>query len=132
MLFISHDRYFLNKFASKIWSMKNGAITTFDGGFDDFIVATSAVQSQASVSPAAKKKKPLSVKSQEPSKPKASPESLIYEAEAELVRLNDEIELCVSHSKYGELNELYQKKQQLEGHISSLYDAWAKGDVDGG
>ena len=36
MLFISHDRYFLNKFASKIWSMKSGAVTVFNGGFDEF------------------------------------------------------------------------------------------------
>jgi len=36
MLFISHDRYFLNKFASKIWNMKNGSINVFNGGFDEF------------------------------------------------------------------------------------------------
>ncbi|MCL2841510.1 MAG: ATP-binding cassette domain-containing protein [Defluviitaleaceae bacterium] len=38
MLFISHDRYFLNKFASKIWHMKNGEITEFHGSFDDYII----------------------------------------------------------------------------------------------
>jgi ATPase subunit of ABC transporter with duplicated ATPase domains len=32
MLFISHDRFFLNRFASKIWSMENGEITVIDGG----------------------------------------------------------------------------------------------------
>jgi len=37
ILFISHDRFFLNKFASKIWSMKDGAITPFDGGFEEFL-----------------------------------------------------------------------------------------------
>jgi len=30
MLFISHDRFFLNQFASKIWSMKDGKITELD------------------------------------------------------------------------------------------------------
>ncbi|MCL2577051.1 MAG: ATP-binding cassette domain-containing protein [Defluviitaleaceae bacterium] len=35
MLFISHDGFFLNKFASKIWNMKNGEITEFDGGYDN-------------------------------------------------------------------------------------------------
>ncbi|MCL1877944.1 MAG: ATP-binding cassette domain-containing protein [Defluviitaleaceae bacterium] len=30
MLFITHDRYFLNKFASKIWSIGGGAITVYD------------------------------------------------------------------------------------------------------
>jgi len=37
MLFISHDRYFLSKFASKVWSMKDGKVTTFDGGFEDYL-----------------------------------------------------------------------------------------------
>lgn len=34
MLFISHDRYFLNKFASRVWAMANGSIT--DCSFDEF------------------------------------------------------------------------------------------------
>jgi len=36
MLFISHDRYFLNQFASKIWSMADGTITEFVGGFEEY------------------------------------------------------------------------------------------------
>ena len=37
MLFVSHDRYFLNRFADKIWSMDNGIITEFSGGYDEWI-----------------------------------------------------------------------------------------------
>jgi len=36
MLFISHDRYFLNKFATKIWSMEAGAVSQFIGTFDEY------------------------------------------------------------------------------------------------
>ena len=59
MLFISHDRYFLNKFATKIWSMKNCGITVFNGCFDDYLIALSAVgnKSSTSASSANKKKK---------------------------------------------------------------------------
>jgi ATPase subunit of ABC transporter with duplicated ATPase domains len=42
MLFISHDRYFLRKFATKVWSMKNGKVTTFDGCFEDYLSAGAA------------------------------------------------------------------------------------------
>ena len=38
-LFISHDRYFLNKFALKIWSMEKGNVTEFLGSFDDYITS---------------------------------------------------------------------------------------------
>ena len=36
MLFISHDRYFLNRFASKIWDMKDAQMTEFSGSFDEY------------------------------------------------------------------------------------------------
>ena len=36
ILFISHDRYFLNKFADKIWHMENGEITEYIGGFEEY------------------------------------------------------------------------------------------------
>ena len=36
LLFISHDRYFLNKFASRVWAVKDGAVTDFQGGFSEF------------------------------------------------------------------------------------------------
>ena len=36
LLFISHDRFFLNKFASKIWHLKDGNVTEFVGTFEDF------------------------------------------------------------------------------------------------
>jgi len=37
MLFISHDRYFLNKFATKIWSLKDSCIDEVIGDFDDYL-----------------------------------------------------------------------------------------------
>jgi len=40
MLFVSHDRYFLRKFANRIWSMENGVITKYDCGFDEYIEMT--------------------------------------------------------------------------------------------
>jgi len=44
MLFISHDRFFLSQFASKIWSMKDGEITAFNGGFEDFLQTKSGAE----------------------------------------------------------------------------------------
>ena len=40
MLFVSHDRYFLNKFADKIWRMDNGVITEYICGFDEYLEIT--------------------------------------------------------------------------------------------
>ncbi|MEN6312897.1 MAG: ribosomal protection-like ABC-F family protein [Clostridiaceae bacterium] len=36
VLFISHDRYFINKFAERIWEMDDGRIYDFDGSFQEY------------------------------------------------------------------------------------------------
>ena len=36
LIFISHDRYFINKFADKTIEFKDGKITTCLGGYDDY------------------------------------------------------------------------------------------------
>ena len=126
LLFISHNRYFLNKFASKIWSMKDGVITEFNGGFDDYQKAAIAIENHLNISPVIRKKKKAPVKANELSEMHVSREFLIYESEAELDKINDEIETCLSNSDYEKINIIYQKKNQLEEHISSLYDEWYK------
>lgn len=36
LLFVSHDRYFINKFADKIIEFKDGKVTTYLGNYDDY------------------------------------------------------------------------------------------------
>ena len=36
LLFVSHDRYFIEKFATRIWCLENGALTDFRGTFAEF------------------------------------------------------------------------------------------------
>jgi len=146
MLFISHDRFFLSRFASKIWSMKDGEITAFNGGFEDFLQAASIPINQAITSTPKKKKGKLSVKTKEKPKIPIPLETQIYKAEAELAALNEEITACLSgmhgraasvaygqsNSEYTKMNLFYQNKEQLEKHIASLYDDWANESENGG
>lgn len=36
MLFISHDRYFVNKLAEKLWIIENGDLTISYGNYEDY------------------------------------------------------------------------------------------------
>lgn len=36
LIFVSHDRYFINKFADKIIEFKNGKLTTYLGNYEDY------------------------------------------------------------------------------------------------
>ena len=36
LLFVSHDRYFIRQFATRIWMLEDGRITDFDGTFEEY------------------------------------------------------------------------------------------------
>ena len=36
LVFVSHDRYFINKFAQKIFEFENGSVTPYIGNYDDY------------------------------------------------------------------------------------------------
>ena len=36
LLFVSHDRYFIEKFATRIWAFEGGRVTDFRGGYADY------------------------------------------------------------------------------------------------
>ena len=129
LLFISHDRYFLNKFATKIWSMKDGAVTEYIGSFEDYQKASDAAVKQITTSSVNKKKKKSPTKAKNTDKPEKSKltyESRISEAEATLMTIEKEIEVHLADSDYSKMDELYQKKYQIEEQISNMYDEWAR------
>lgn len=36
LLFVSHDRYFVNQFANRVWTVENGTITDFKGDYEQY------------------------------------------------------------------------------------------------
>ncbi|MCL2664410.1 MAG: ABC-F type ribosomal protection protein [Defluviitaleaceae bacterium] len=56
MLFVSHDRFFLNRFAEKIWSMENGAINSYCCGYEEYIELSRPVPAAEKNNRARKKK----------------------------------------------------------------------------
>jgi ABC-type multidrug transport system ATPase subunit len=126
MLFVSHDRYFLNKFADKVWNMENGVITQHDCGFEEY--ANSALKDRNPVIASKKngpkntqksKDKAASVKSEDP-----SVEKLIIEAESELGKVDAEIEADLARADFSRMNDLHEAKIQLALRIDVLYSKW--------
>jgi len=122
MLFVSHDRYFLNKFADKIWSMDNGMITEYDCGFDEYLELTrpAAIQSKKTAA------KVLAAKGKIPTQKPISTETMIDDVEAELNKINMAIDSELLKSDFSKINELYEEKNRLEKKIEFLYSEWLK------
>ncbi|HIT56890.1 MAG TPA: ABC-F family ATP-binding cassette domain-containing protein [Candidatus Galloscillospira stercoripullorum] len=124
LLFVSHDRYFINRFATRIWMLEDGHVTDFRGTYGEFLAARE------------KKNAPAPVKAEEPKKEKpkrsggtkelekqvAAAEREVARAEERMYDLQQEMEEAASN--YLRLQELYEQRQALEDEIAALYTKW--------
>jgi ATP-binding cassette subfamily F protein 3 len=79
MILVSHDRYFISKTANKIWSIENGQIVEFKGGYEEWVAWNERMAKQAqqakTPTPAKPEKKetPTFIKEPIANTPKAAP-----------------------------------------------------------
>jgi ATPase subunit of ABC transporter with duplicated ATPase domains len=135
MLFVSHDRYFLRKFADKVWSMENGVIDQYDCGFDEYTELSrkkGALKLPDKMTgrekPVLKEKNKVLAKNTKPSPGKEQLEGMITEAESELSEIDSEMEAVSMLGDYLRANELNRAKNQLQARIDALYDKWLEAD----
>ena len=122
MLFISHDRYFLNQFASIIWSLKDGTVDEFRGGFEAYEQAVAA-RNQENKTQIDKAKKKY-VKPRPKVEKKICYETLISETETEITELEARINELLADGEYGKMDSLYEEKYGLESRLEELYLEW--------
>ena len=124
LLFVSHDRYFIDRFATRIWMLEDGHITDFRGTYQEYLAAKARKAAPA----------PAPVKEEKKEKPKrpggtkilekevAAAERAVGKAEEEMYDLTLQIE--EASADYLKLQELYEKKEALEEEILKLYGRW--------
>ncbi len=123
LLFVSHDRYFIEKFATRIWALSNGKITDYRGGYRDYLQWLDRQQVFAR-SDAAPEKKTAEKKIRPVNNDRA-----IAKLEKEIERLEAKIaELDTSAeenaSDYQKLMEIDAQKSELDRQLSELYEKW--------
>ena len=128
LLFVSHDRYFIEKFATRIWCLENGALTDFRGTFSEFRAYRAR---QEAIAQAARAAAPKPEK--KPQRKKGTPER-----EKEARRCEREIGKIESRLKeiereegehasdYQRLMELEDEKARLSPELDALYSRWEK------
>lgn len=126
LIFVSHDRYFIEKFATRIWAFENGRLTDFRGGFSEY---REYRERQEAIALAARAAAPKPEK--KPQRKKGTPER-----EKEARRCEREIEKIESRlreiereegehaSDYQRLMELEDEKARLNPELDALYSRW--------
>ncbi len=123
LLFVSHDRWFIEKFAGRIWALEDGELTDFRGGWAEY---TAWKERQNALRQAA----PKPVKKEKEKKPHVpNSEKLIAKAEREIARLEEKLAALEKEaeqyaSDYQKLMELEAQKDTLNDELLALYEKW--------
>ena len=124
LLFVSHDRYFIEKFATRIWALKDGTITDYRGSYKDYCAwrDRQAVYAQAEKNAAPKKKEEKRVKQPNTARALSRLEKDIEKLEAKIAEFEAQAEEFASD--YQKLMEIEEEKEKLNEELLELYEKW--------
>ena len=124
LLFVSHDRYFIEKFAERIWLLEDGKIRDFKCGYSKYrsILEHEAVaKPQVVAAPKPKKEKPKGG-TKESEKLVRRLEREIEKQEQAIAKLDEAIEAAAAD--YQELTRLLTEKEAEEEVLLDLMTQW--------
>lgn len=135
---VSHDRYFLDKIANRIFSFENGNIVRYEGNYSDFKAAFSERNSSIASSAVSKsqQEKPVENSSQATWKQKDTRLKFSYKEQreyetidADIAALEEKIakldaDIAASASEYSKLSSLMAEKEAAEASLEEKMDRW--------
>ena len=124
LLFVSHDRYFIEKFAERIWLLEDGGIRDFPCGYQKY---RSILEHEAAA-------KPVVVNQPKPKKEKPKggtkdSDKLIRRLEREIEKQEQLVEdfnpkIEAAAADYQELTKLLEEKEAAETRLMELMEQW--------
>ena len=129
LLFVSHDRYFIEKFATRIWALSDGKITDFRGGYEAYCQWKSRQQVYAQVEKRQEKAKEKEKEANSKPQRTKNNDKAIARTERDIQRLEEKIagldQLAEENgSDYQKLMEIAAEKETLETELMELYEKW--------
>ena len=124
LLFVSHDRYFIEKFAERIWLLEDGKIRDFKCGYSKYrsIIEHEAMQKLPTAAEVRPKKEKLRGGTKDSEKLVRRLEREIEKQEHEIARLDVSIEAAAAD--YQELTRLLAEKESAEQTLMDLMEQW--------
>ena len=125
LLFVSHDRYFIEKFAERIWLLEDGGIRDFKCGYAKFrsiLEHEAAAKQTAPVSAPKPKKERTKGGTKESDKLVRRLEREIEKQEQVVAEFDGKIE--AASADYQELTRLLEEKEAAEMVLMDLMEQW--------
>ena len=132
LLFVSHDRYFIEKFAERIWLLENGTIRDFRCGYQKYraILEHEAAARQTVKQPPREKKEKPRGGTKESDKRIRKLEREIEKQEAAIAALDGQIEAAAAD--YQELTRLLGEKENAEAQLMDMMEQWEEAQTEYG
>ena len=131
ILFVSHDRYFINAVAGKIFEIENGKLTAFVGSYERFTEHKRATAESVQRVPTPAKPKETGYRNKEERARQARAQARLKQIEKEIERLeSEEIALQEELSKpeiasdYALLSQKCKRIEEIHAEIDALYEEY--------
>ena len=140
---VSHDRYFLDKLATRIFSFENGIIARYEGNYSDFkeaqkerniviggTIGAKPASNDATASTSVENNSKATWKQRESKLKFSYKEQKEYETiDADIAALEEKIasleaDIAASASEYSKLTKLMEEKEQAEAALEEKMDRW--------
>ena len=130
LIFVSHDRYFINEFAGRIWMLEDQKITDFKGTYQEYLDFQERQKAYAKSGPPPEAA-PVPEKKDKPKRPGGVKEleRQLKQAEKAVAKAEEkQYELTLRamevSDNYLELQQVYEEQKALEEEIAHLYTVW--------
>jgi len=131
LLFVSHDRYFINRFATRIWELADGTVTDYPMGFAQYRQnkAQEEIEKRSDRDTRRNEKdkcftdKPRGNRGQQNARKQLTIcERDIARAEARLAELDGQLEAAACD--YEKLAGLLKEREDAQAELDALYERW--------
>ena len=125
LLFVSHDRYFINRFATRIWELSGGTVTDYPMGFTQY----QSVKAQEKQEPPAPREKKAATRPAKGNRSQQAARRQLTICENTIAKLESEIaDLDGQMQQVGrdpdKLAEVYAKKLETENTLQEQMARW--------
>ncbi len=129
LLFVSHDRYFIDQFADRIWELEDGHISDFKGNYRQFkAMKQAAAQMPQRAEKKEKKQREVTAEAAQRKNTKSLEKQVarlerdIEKQEALLADYDERIQAAATD--YTELTRLTEEKERAQEELEELYAQW--------
>ena len=137
LLFVSHDRYFINRFATRIWELAGETITDYPMGFAQYRQVKAQEEAEKTETAKPVKEKAVTERPQRGNKAQQAARKQLTICERDIAKTEERLaaldaDMEAAACDYERLNELMKEKETVQAELDALYERWEQLSVETG